>query len=103
MQANNYVVKTHIWDEPRPAVFDAQNYLKRYASKPDDRETRATTLQIMVAGKGKPELTYSTEHGSVESSWDAAANSLHIRMEHNGPVELIVTTAPETHTPTPSS
>jgi hypothetical protein len=102
LQANNYVVKTHIWDEPRPAVFDAQDYLKRYASKPDDRETRTTTLQIMVAGDEKPGLAYSTEHGSVESSWNAASSSLHIRMDHNGPVELTVTTAPKTQTPTPS-
>ena len=39
LQANNYVVKTHIWDEPRPAVFDSENYLRRYVSDPDDPGT----------------------------------------------------------------
>jgi hypothetical protein len=90
LQANNYLVKTHIWDEPRPAVFDAGSYLQKYATSPDDQEKRTTTLQISVAGGEKPSLTYSTEHGSVESKWDASSKSLQIRLDHNGPVELTI-------------
>jgi hypothetical protein len=90
LQANNYLVKTHIWDEPRPAVFDAESYLRKYVSKPDDGEKRTTTLQILVAEGERPSVTYSTEHGSVESKWDASSKSLQIILDQNGPVELTI-------------
>jgi hypothetical protein len=90
-QANNYLVRTHIWDEPRPAVFDAESYLRKYVSKPDDSEKRTTSLQISVAGGSKPSLAYSTERGTVESTWEASAKSMQVRLEHNGPVELTLT------------
>jgi hypothetical protein len=90
LQASNYLVKTHIWDEPRPAVFDAESYLRKYVSKPDDGEKRTTTLQISVAVGEKPSLTYSTERGTVESKWDASTKSMQIRLDHNGPVELTI-------------
>src|SRR5208282_1925279 len=91
LQVSNYLVKTHIWDEPRPAVFDAESYLRKYVSKPDDGEKRTTTLQISVAGGKKPSLTYSTERGTVESKWDADTKSMQIRLDHNGPVEMTIT------------
>ncbi|MGD1103246.1 MAG: glycosyl hydrolase family 98 C-terminal domain-containing protein [Terriglobia bacterium] len=90
LQASNYLVKTHIWDEPRPAVFDVESYLRKYVTKPDDGEKRTTTLQISTAVGGKPSLTYSTERGTVESKWDANSRSMQIRLDHNGPVELTI-------------
>jgi hypothetical protein len=90
LQASNYLVKTHIWDEPRPAVFDVESYLRKYVTKPDDGEKRTTTLQITMAGGGKPSLTYSTERGTVESKWDAISRSMQIRLDHNGPVVLTI-------------
>ena len=90
LQASNYLVKTHIWDEPRPAVFDAESYLRQYVSKPDDGDKRTTTLQISVAGGEKPALTYSTERGTVDSKWDADTKSMQIRLDHNGPVEMTI-------------
>ena len=91
LQANNYLVKTHIWDEPRPTVFDVESYLRKYVTKPDDGEKRTTTLQIFMAGGEKPSLTYSTERGAVESKWNANSRSMQIRLDHNGPVELTIT------------
>jgi hypothetical protein len=91
LQANNYVPKTHIWDEPRPAVFDAENYLRKYVTHPDDGERRTTTLQISVARGEKPSLAYSTERGTVKSEWDASKGSMQIRLDHNGPVEMTIT------------
>lgn len=88
LQANNYVVHTHIWDQPRPAAFDAQKYLEHYLIDPDDRQSRTTILAVAVAAGQKPLLTYSTEHGTAESAWDAKSQALQIRLQHNGPVEL---------------
>ena len=91
LQASNFVVKTHIWDEPRPAVFDAESYLRKYVSRPDDGERQTTTLQISGVGEKKPSLKYSTERGTVESTWDARRRTLQMRLDHNGPVELTIT------------
>lgn len=91
MQVNNYVVKTHIWDEPRPAAFDATGYLQKYIIKPDDEERRTTTLQISCSQTDKPSLAYSTERGTVESKWNASTRSMQIRLDHNGPVEMTIT------------
>ncbi len=90
LQANNYVVKTHIWDEPRPVAFDAESYLRKYVTKPDDGEKRTTTLNLSMAGGGRPSLTYATERGTVESKWDASTRSMQITLDHNGPVELTI-------------
>jgi hypothetical protein len=90
LEANNYLVKTHIWEEPRPAVFDIEAYLQKYVTSPDDKERRTTTLQLAVPGNGVPSLTYSTQHGSVESKWDAESRRIEIRLDHNGPVNLTV-------------
>ncbi len=90
LQVNNYLVKTHIWDEPRPDVFDIPAYLKKYVTNPDDKERRATTLRLAVSGKRTPALTYETQHGTVESHWDAKSRALEIRLNHNGPVSLII-------------
>ncbi|MCX6624762.1 MAG: hypothetical protein NTY38_27610, partial [Acidobacteria bacterium] len=88
--ANNYLVKTHIWDEPRPANFDSQAYLQKYVTAPDDKERRTTTLKLVMLGRGRPLLTHATRHGSVESKWNAEAGSLAISLNHNGPVNLRV-------------
>lgn len=90
IEANNYLVKTHIWDEPRPARFDIEAYLRKYVSSPDDSETRSTTLQLAVPGQGRPSLTHTTRHGSVASTWHAESRKLEIRLDHNGPVCLVV-------------
>lgn len=90
LQANNYLVKTHIWDEPRPEVFDAQRYLQKYVTSPDDKEKRTTTLQLAVLGEGTPSLTYVTQYARVESRWDAESRKMEIILDHNGPVNLTV-------------
>lgn len=92
LQANNYLVKTHIWDEPRPAAFDAGNYLQKYVTKPDDGERRTTKLRIFVVGRQKPSLTYTTTHGTVEEMWIAHSRIFEglILLQHNGPVELTI-------------
>ncbi len=91
MQANNYLVNTHIWDEPRPDVFDIPAYLQKYVTSPDDKERRTTTLRLAVLGKGTPSLTHATQHGTVASRWDAKSRKMEIRLDHNGPVNLTVT------------
>ncbi len=90
LQANNYVVETHIFDEPRPEVFNAASYLRNYVTHPDDAGMRITTLQMSVAGGKEPAMTYSTDRETVATSWDAKAGSLQIRIKHNGPVEMTV-------------
>lgn len=90
LQANNYLVNTHIWDEPRPAAFDAARYLEHYVSNPDDRTKRTTELRILVERGGKPALTCFRESGTVQSTWNAGAQTLLLRLEHNGPVQLTV-------------
>ncbi len=87
---NNYLVKTHIWDEPRPDDFNIPGYLQRYVTNPDDQERRTTTLKLAVPGDHAPSLSPLTRHGSVESSWHAEARALEIRLNHNGPVTLTV-------------
>ncbi len=90
LQANNYVVDTHILDEPRPETFNAASYLEKYVSHPDDAAMRITTLQMSVASGEKPALTYSTKHGTVKSQWNAEDGSMLITLKHNGPVEMTV-------------
>jgi hypothetical protein len=90
LQVNNYLVKTHIWDEPRPAVFDIPAYLKKYVTSPDDKERHTTTLQLAVRGKGTPTLTHDTQHGTVASRWDAQSRKMEIRLDHNGLVSLTI-------------
>jgi hypothetical protein len=91
LDANNYLVRTHIWDEPRPDVFDIQDYLQKYVTSPDDKERRTTTLQLAVPGEGTPSLAHVTQHGTVQSRWDAESRKLVIRLDHNGPVNLTLT------------
>jgi hypothetical protein len=91
LDANNYLVKTHIWDEPRPNVFDIQDYLQKYVTSPDDQERRTTTLEFAVPGEGTPSLAHVTQRGTVESGWDSESRKLVIRLDHNGPVNLTVT------------
>ena len=90
LQANNYLVNTHIWDEPRPEAFDKEHYLQQYVTNPDDKETRITLLQLKVPGRGKPLLTQVAQYGTVESKWDPASGILEMRLNHNGPVNLTV-------------
>jgi Glycosyl hydrolase family 98 C-terminal domain len=85
---NNYLVNTHIWDEPLPETFDAQHYLEDYVTSPDDNERRITTLQLVVLGEGTPVLSHETRHGSVQSKWDPASGKMQVVLEHNGPVDL---------------
>lgn len=91
LHVNNYRVKTHIWDEPRPEVFDIPAYLRKYVTSPDDKERRTTRLRLTVLGKGTPALAHSTRYGTVESKWDAKSRRLQIGLNHNGPVDLRVT------------
>lgn len=85
---NNYLVKTHIWDEPRPDDFDIAGYLQQYVTNPDDQERRATSLRLVVGGEKTPSLTHMTRHGSVVSRWDVESRVLEIHLNHNGPVTL---------------
>jgi hypothetical protein len=91
LHVNNYRVKTHIWDEPRPEVFDIPAYLRKYVTSPDDKARRTTKLRLTVLGKGTPALAHATRHGAVESKWDAKSRRLEIGLHHNGPVDLRVT------------
>ncbi len=88
---NNYLVKTHIWDEPLPKDFDAQAYLQNYVTNPDDQERRFTTLQFAVLGEGTPSLSHQTRHGTVQTKWDAASKTMDVTLQHNGPVNLTLT------------
>jgi len=72
-------------------VFDIQGYLQKYVTSPDDRDRRTTTLELAVPGEGTPSLTHVTQHGTVESRWDAESRKMLIRLDHNGPVDLTVT------------
>ena len=86
LQANNYIVNTHIWDEPRPAIFDGAAYLRNYVSNPDDKQLRATKLELKVHGSVRPRMTYRTAHGTVESNWSSRSGTLQLDLRHNGPV-----------------
>ena len=90
LHANNYLVKTHIWDEPRPDVFEIPGYLRKYVTRPDDKERRSTPLQLTLLAEGTPSLAHVTQRGRVESKWDAHSKILTINVEHNGPVQLTV-------------
>ncbi|MCC7499019.1 MAG: hypothetical protein IT160_15655 [Bryobacterales bacterium] len=89
--ANNYLVNTHIWDEPRPAVFDGEAYLRNYVSNPDDKQWRATKLEVTSAEHVRPGLRYHTERGTVRSNWSRDTGKLAIDLVHNGPVWLELT------------
>ncbi|MCL5004938.1 MAG: hypothetical protein M1404_00240 [Acidobacteria bacterium] len=91
LQVNNYLVKTHIWDKPLPETFDAQRYLQRYVTNPDDKGRRITMLQLAVLGEGTPALTHKTRHGTVRAKWDAASKTMQVVLKHNGPVDLTFT------------
>jgi len=91
LQVNNYLVETHIWDEPLPEAFDYQRYLQEYVTSPDDKDRRITTLQLAALGEGTPVLSHETRHGTVQSKWDAASRTMQVTIEHNGPVDLTFT------------
>jgi hypothetical protein len=45
LQANNYLVNTHIWDGPHTEAFDIQRYLQNYVANPATRTcARSTNL-----------------------------------------------------------
>ena len=88
IHVNNYLVNTHIWDEPRPEKFVFEEYLRDYVTDPDDSERRLTTLRITGAGKTSPSVEYSTENGEVKWIWDEEKEMLDMQLQHNGPVDL---------------
>lgn len=85
---NNYLVNTHIWDDPRPAVFDGEAYLRNYVSNPDDKQRRVTRLEAALVSRTRPELSSHTCCGAVRSTWSATAGALQVELRHNGPVWL---------------
>lgn len=88
LQANNYIVKTHIWDEPRPAVFDGARYLTNYVTNPDDKDRRETRLTLKTTRR--PQLTWHSDRGTVQERWSPESATLRLTLRHNGPVHLEV-------------
>jgi hypothetical protein len=87
IMANNYLVKTHIWDEPRPPKFDANAYLRSYVSNPDDSQHRTTVFTLAVPSGPTPRVSSS---GAITSTWDARRRWLRITINHNGPVSFTI-------------
>jgi len=88
LHANNYMVNTHIWDEPRPEKFDFEEYLRDYVTDPDDSQRRLTTLRITGVEKMPPSVKCSTENGEVKWAWNEENMMLDMQLQHNGPVDL---------------
>jgi hypothetical protein len=87
--ANNYIVNTHIWDEPRPEEFDIEAYLQDYVTEPDDSEWRLTNL--CIAGmKMEASIKYTVNNGKVQWTWNKEDGNLGIQLQHNGPVDLTI-------------
>jgi len=88
LHANNYIVNTHIWDEPRPEKFDIEAYLRGYVTDPDDSEWRLTTLCIKGMADMSSSVKYYADNGEVQWTWNAEKRMLDIQLRHNGPVDL---------------
>lgn len=90
LHLNNYLVDTHIWDEPLPERFDVAAYCRRYITEPDDRNLRATELRLGSRDGRRPKVAWSGYRVEVEEYWDERAAVLRLRVRHNGPVDLSV-------------
>jgi hypothetical protein len=90
LHTNNYIVNTHIWDEPMPEEFHIEAYLQDYVTEPDDSEQRLTTLCIEGVKEMPSSVKYSVDNGEVQWTWNEEKDNLDIQLQHNGPVDLVI-------------